>query len=157
MLPIEVERIVREYLDKSLHMSFATVSEGRPWVSEVHFVYDDNLNIYWRSLGSRRHSQELSANPYVAGNVVKQHSLQEYPHAIYFEGTAKLLSDMDEQKLIFGLFQQRLAAGEGIIDEAAREDGHKFYKITVENWYAFGKFGGETGLKHRLVWNGGII
>jgi uncharacterized protein YhbP (UPF0306 family) len=152
---LDVEKIVREYIDKSLHMSLATVSSNKPWVCEVHFVYDDNLNLYWRSLASRRHSEEIAVNPNVAGNIVRQHALEDYPHAIYFEGSAELLNNLDEQKKIFTAFQKRLGAYESILEDAQREDGHKFYKVSVENWYAFGKFGGDKGLKHKLVWNGG--
>lgn len=154
-MEIDVEKIIREYIDKSLHMSLATVSGNKPWVCEVHFVYDDDLNLYWRSLTSRRHSQELATNPNVAGNIVRQHSLEEYPHAIYFEGKAELLDDNEQQQKVYSLFQKRLGADETILAEAQKDDGHKFYKVTVENWYAFGKFGGDKGLKHQLAWNGG--
>lgn len=152
---IDVENVIREYIDKSLHMSLATVSGNKPWVSEVHFVYDDNLNLYWRSLASRRHSKELTTNPSVAGNIVRQHTLEEYPHAIYFEGTAELVDDPEQHEAIFPLFKSRLGANKSILDEARQEDGHKFYKITVANWYAFGKFGGTSGEKYELRWNGG--
>ncbi|SRR6266568_3752984 len=152
---MDVEKIVREYIDKSIHMSLASVSDNKPWVCEVHFVYDDNLNLYYRSLLSRRHSQEIATNPNVAGNIVRQHSLEEYPHAIYFEGTAALLDDRDQQQEIFPLFQTRLGADESILEEAQKDEGHKFYKITVSNWYAFGKFGGPSGEKYKLKWNGG--
>lgn len=152
---MHVEQIVREYIDKSLHMSLATVSGDKPWVCEVHFVYDDNLNLYWRSLKSRRHSQEIAANPNVAGNIVEQHTIDKIPHAIYFEGKAELIEDEVIIREVSSLFQARLGAGENIIDDALTDDGHKFYKVTVENWYAFGKFGGDKGQKHHLRWNGG--
>lgn len=152
---MDVEKIVREYIDKSIHMSLATVSGNKPWVCEVHFVYDDDLNLYYRSLLSRRHSQEIAQNPNVAGNIVRQHGKGEYPHAIYFEGTAEPLNDKQEQAKIFPLFKKRLGVDEGILDEAQRDDGHKFYKITVENWYAFGKFDGPSSGKFELAWNGG--
>lgn len=151
----DIEKIIFEYIDKSIHMSLATVSGDRPWVCEAHFVYDAQLNLYWRSLASRRHSQEIISNSNVAGNIVRQHSLEEYPHAVYFEGTAELLDDIEQQRMIFPLFQTRLSAEEGIIEEAQQEDGHKFYKITVNNWYAFGRFGRSEGLKYKLVWDGG--
>lgn len=154
-MSVDIEKIVREYIDKSLHMSLATVSGDRPWVCEVHFVYDENLNLYWRSLASRRHSQEIEANPNVAGNIVRQHSLEDYPHAICFEGKAELLEDEKEQNRVLPLFISRLGANGSEVDEANRPDGHKFYKVTVENWYAFGKFGGDSGEKYQLVWNGG--
>lgn len=123
--------------------------ENKPWVCEVHFVYDENLNLYFRSLKSRRHSQEIAANPRVAGNIVKQHS------AIYFEGTAAIVEDEDERQSIFPAFQSRLGAGEGILEEARQQEGHQFYKITVAEWYAFGKFGQPSGQKYELQWNGG--
>jgi uncharacterized protein YhbP (UPF0306 family) len=156
MQELNIEHIIREYVDKSLHLSLATVSDNRPWVSEVHFVYDDNLNIYWRSLASRRHSIEIASNPYVAGNIVKQHSLDEYPHAVYFEGTAELLKSEQAIKQILPQFIARIGANESAAAEGLHEDGHQFYKLTVKNWYAFGKFGGEQGLKHQLIWNGGV-
>jgi nitroimidazol reductase NimA-like FMN-containing flavoprotein (pyridoxamine 5'-phosphate oxidase superfamily) len=152
---MDIEQTIREYVDKSIHMSLATVSDDAPWVCEVHFVYDDNLNLYFRSLPTRRHSQEIAVNPKVAGNIVRQHALGEYPHAIYFEGTAKLLDDPLEQKKIFPAFRDRLQMNETILEDAQQADGHKFYKITVKNWYAFGKFGGQSGQKYKLEWNGG--
>src|ERR1044071_4915637 len=109
-MDMDIEKIVREYINKSLHMSLATVSRDKPWVCEVHFVHDDNLNLYWRSLSSRRHSQEIAANPNVAGNIVRQHSLEEYPHAIYFEGKAELIDSQAEREKVFPLFQKRLNA-----------------------------------------------
>ena len=152
---MDIEQIIREYIDKSLHMSLATSRDNQPWVCEVHFVYDDELNLYFRSLPSTRHSQEIAANPNVTGNIVRQHALEDYPHAIYFEGTATLLDDKEQQRNILPLFEKRLGADESILAEAQKEDGHKFYKITVENWYAFGKFGGDKGQKYELRWNGG--
>ncbi len=150
---MDVEKIIREYIDKSIHMSLATVSNNKPWVCEVHFVYDDNLNIYWRSLTSRRHSQEIAVNPNVAGNIVRQHALSDYPHAIYFEGQAELVTDIDEQQRILPLFVARIGADQSILEEAQKDDGHKFYKIKVKNWNAFGKFGEPKGQKYSLEWN----
>lgn len=147
---MDVEKIIREYIDKSLHMSLATVSGDRPWVCEVHFAYDEDLNLYWRSKTSRRHSQEIAENPLVSGNIVRQHSIEEYPHAIYFEGTAEMLEDEEVIRKVFPLFQARLGADASIIEEALTADGHKVYKVTVENWYAFGKFGGDSGHKYKL-------
>ena len=150
-----LEKIVREYIDKSVHMSLATVVNNKPWVSEVHFVYDDNLNLYWRSLSSRRHSQEIAVNPNVAGSIVKQHQADESPHGLFFEGLAQELTDKTDQAKILSAFQTRLGADASILEEAQRPDGHKFYKVTIETWYAFGKFGGESSEKYVLPWSGG--
>ena len=156
-MDVDIEQIVREYIDASLHMSLATAIDGKPWVSEVHFVYDDNLNLYWRSRASRRHSQEIAVNPNVAGNIVRQHALDEYPHAVYFEGKAARIEDDQERSDVFLLFKKRLGTDESVLDEAKDSGGHHFYKITVENWYAFGKFGKPAGQKYQLRWNGGGV
>ncbi len=152
---MDIEKVVREYIEKSLHMSLATVINNKPWVCEVHFVYDDNLNLYWRSLKSRRHSQEIAKNPHVAGNIVRQHSLKEGPHAIYFEGKAELVDNEASRQKIFPLFHKRLSVSESILEDAQTNGGHQFYKATIENWYAFGKFEGTSYDKYKLGWNGG--
>jgi hypothetical protein len=43
---VNVEDIVREYIDKTIHLSLGTVINNVPWVSEVHFAFDDKLNLY---------------------------------------------------------------------------------------------------------------
>ena len=151
---MDIEKIVREYIDKSIHLSLATCRDDRPWVCEVHFVYDKQLNLYFRSLRSRRHSQEIAHNPNVAGTIVKQHVVGEDGHGLYFEGTATLVKDEDEHQRVFPLFQSRLGADKSILDEARREDGHQFYRVTVITWYAFGKFGQPSGQKYELDWTG---
>ena len=152
---MDIEAIVREYIDLTIHLSLATCIANKPWVCEVHFAYDPYLNLYFRSLRSRRHSQEIMQNPYVAGNIVKQHALGEYPHAIYFEGAAALVTDDAERQRIFPQFAQRFGLARDILEEARLDSGHQFYKIVVSSWYAFGKFGGQKGQKFELQWDGG--
>lgn len=150
---MDVEMIIREYITKSLHMSLATSKGDEPWVTEVHFTYDEQLNLYWRSLIDRRHSQEIMLNPRVAGNIVKQHNIDESPHAIYFEGRAELIEDESQYDKLFPLFKKRLQATEDIVEDAKKADGHKFFKVTVSKWYAFGRFGTDKNTKHQLDWN----
>jgi uncharacterized protein YhbP (UPF0306 family) len=140
-MDINVEQVIRDYLPQILHMSLGTSEDNRPWVCEVHFVYDDNLNLYFRSLTSRRHSQDIATNPHVAGNIVKQHAKGEYPLGLYFEGTAAMLDDEAARQEITPLFKDRLGIEADILAESRDPEGHQFYKITVENWYVFGKFG----------------
>jgi len=152
---MNIESIVREYIDKSFHLSLGTCVDNKPWVCEVHFAYDEHLNLYWRSLKSRRHSQDIAVNPRVAGNIVHQHALTDVPHAIYFEGSAELVTDDAERQRIYPYFKQRLNTSEEKLEEARRDDGHQFYKVTVEKWYAFGQFDGDVVQKYELDWQGG--
>lgn len=153
---MDIEKIIQQYLPEVLHMSLGTSKDNKPWVCEVHFAYDDDLNVYFRSLASRRHSQEIAENPNVAGNIVKQHALDVPGVGVYFEGTAERLAPGEEQNKAAACITKRLAPTIDIIEDAANPNGHQIYKITVANWYVFGKFEPEEGAKkYQLVWNGG--
>jgi len=85
---MDTEKIIRNYLPQVIHMSLATCANNKPWVSEVHFVFDNELNFYFRSTPQRRHSEEIATNPNVAGNIVTQHFLGQKVRGVYFEGLA---------------------------------------------------------------------
>ncbi len=154
---MDIEKLVREYIAKTVHMSLATSRDNKPWVSEVHFAFDDKLNLYFRSLTMRRHSQEIAANPHVAGNIVKQHTLDETGIGLYFEGTARMLETVDERKYASRWIIDRLRADESIVDEALDPNKHQFYMITVHSFYVFGKFEDDGAKKYELPWQGSAL
>lgn len=155
---MDIEAIIRENIGATLHMSLATSKNNAPWVCEVHFAYDDNLNLYFRSKPSRRHSLEIADNPTISGNIVKQHNLDEKVIGLYFEGKAERLKNTKINDVAYKVLCKRLGIKESSIDEAkntdnGQGDGHVFYKISVKTWYAFGRFGAEHGQKLTLEWN----
>jgi len=154
---IDVEQVIREYLPEVVHMSLATSKDNRPWVCEVHFAYDDGLNLYFRSTPARRHSQNIVENPYVAGNIVKQVGLGEpCSGEVCFEGTAELVKyDSPEFDTVSQIFDARLSIGAEKIQEAKNPEGNQFYKISVTNFAVFGNFDGQGSKKYELVWNSG--
>jgi uncharacterized protein YhbP (UPF0306 family) len=147
----DVASIIKDYLVHVLHLSLATCVNGKPWVSEVHFVYDDELNLYFRSLASRRHSQEIAQNPNVAGNIVMQHELGQAPRGVYFEGVAEKLENVGEDHVAYTEYCRRLGTGPAILQDAANPEGHQFYKITVSDWYLFDARESKPSRKYRLV------
>ena len=150
---MNIEKIVREYIEKTFHMSLATVQNNKPWVCELHFAYDKNLNLYYRSLKSRRHSKEIADNSKVAGSIIDKYSLNDPVVGVYFEGTARLLETGKEQDLAAKCLKNRLKIENDILAEAKNEDGHQFYKINISNWYIYGSFNGNKGKKYQLKWN----
>lgn len=151
---MNTEQLLREYIAKTIHMSLSTARDNMPWTCEVHFSYDDNLNLYFKSLTSRRHSQEIAENPNVSGNIVRQHELGELPIGVYFEGTARLLTEEIEIAAAADVIVARQGADKAaIIADANKSDGHKFYKISVKNYYLFGKFGQSSNAKYVVEWN----
>jgi uncharacterized protein YhbP (UPF0306 family) len=149
---MDVEQVIRNYLPQMIHMSLATSANNKPWICEVHYVFDAELNLYFRSTLQRRHSQEIAANPQVAGNIVTQHSLGQKPQGVYFEGKAELLENVDENHLAYKLYSERFGLGTKILEEARQETGHKFYKITVHTFYLFDARESSPSKKYELKW-----
>lgn len=148
----DVEQVIRQYLPQVAHMSLATCSGEHPWVCEVHFAADEHLNLYFRSLTSRRHSQEIAANPNVAGNIITQHHLGQAVRGVYFEGTAELLTAAPDKDAAFHVMRTRLHLSEEFRAEADSPDGHQFYKISVNNFYLFDSYTSRPSRKYRLKW-----
>jgi uncharacterized protein YhbP (UPF0306 family) len=150
---MDIEQKIREYLPQIIHLSLATSQDSRPWVCEVHFAYDDSLNLYFRSKPDRRHSLEIVTNPRVAGNIVTQHGVGEKPRGVYFEGTAERLANVDENHPAYTLYCDRFGTGPEILEEDKTDTGHGFYKVTVENFYLFDSRESTPSQKYHLPWS----
>ena len=137
---MNIESIVREYIDKSFHLSLGTCVDNKPWVCEVHFAYDNDLNLYFISKSSTRHGVEIMANPNVSGTIVKQHEMGQKPVGVYFEGKAMALGEISEQGTAFQTYNNRFKTDWPWINaEMKLPEGHRIYKITVSEWYVFDK------------------
>lgn len=153
----EIEQFIRQYLPNVIHMSLGTCIDNKPWVCEVHYAYDEDLNLYFFSLPSTRHCQEIAQNSQVSGNIVIPHGLGEGPQGVYFEGNTEKLRDSQEVENALQTYGERFKErAEFAKQELPKEDGWRFYKITVSNFYVFDVRGelNPPG-KHHLPWKGG--
>lgn len=148
----DLEKAIREYLPEVIHMSLATSKDNKPWVCEVHYAYDEDLNFYFMSTAQRRHSVEISENPNVSGNIVKQHGMKDKPRGIYFEGVAEMLSEVYEEHPAYISYKKRFGLDKSDIVESRLETGHKFYKITVSKFYVFDAIESSPSQKYKLDW-----
>ena len=87
----ETRDLILEVLEKGYLMSLATVDEAGPWVSELVFVHDDDLNIYWLSAPTTRHSQAIEADPRVAATIGLCHGSTGEKVGLQIQGTAEKL------------------------------------------------------------------
>lgn len=149
----EIEYTIREYIEQVLHMSLATTVNNKPWVCEVHFSYDDELNLYFRSTSDRRHCEELVANPNVAGNIVTQHFKNQAVRGVYFEGQAEELGEVDESHPAYKAVEKRY--GKASVIQAISKDsaGPRYYKIAVTDWYLFDSYTSNPSQKYHLPWH----
>ncbi len=134
-------------------MSIATSSDNRPWVSEVHYSYDRDLNLYFISLPSRRHSIEISKNNFVAGNIVKQHGKDDTVRGVYFEGAATMLTEVTESDVSFLSYKDRFGIDNNILAEQNDTNGHRWYKVQVNKFYLFDELEMNPAGKYELQWN----
>jgi uncharacterized protein YhbP (UPF0306 family) len=147
-----IENVIRQYLPELIHMSLATSRDNKPWVCEVHFVFDEQLNLYFRSLSATRHCREIADNKFVAGNIVKQHQNGQKPRGIYFEGKAEVVENVDENSPAYVFYRDRFGIGKDALEEANSEEGPKFYKISVEKFYVFDAQESSPPQKYELEW-----
>lgn len=147
---MDVEKVVREYLPDVIHMSLGTCVDNKPWVCELHFAYDNDLNLYFITRSNSRHGKEIAKNPKVAGNIVTQHKKDEAARGVYFEGKAELLEDVTESDVAFKSYTSR-SSWPKRVEEVAQE-GYAFYKISVENYFVFDNRENKPGKKFELKW-----
>jgi len=148
----KLEQTIREYIPQVIHMSIATVKDNRPWVCEVHFSHDDDLNLYFISSSETRHAQELIANSYVAGNIVTQHHKNQKVRCVDFEGTAQMLDGEEAEKTAYQAYVGRYGESENLLNEIRKDGNTRFFKINVENYYLFDSYDEARG-KHMLPWH----
>ena len=130
---MNLRKLIDDYLKEAKLMQIATSADGRPWVASVWFAADNSFNLYFISRQTRRHSQEITRNPQVAGAIVKPHdTLGDKTRGLQFEGKC---SDVKGKELIksFALFAKRFPKVTKFIlspkDIINGVTDHRLYKI----------------------------
>ena len=65
----ELFRIAKSILDRGFLMSLGTQDSGGIWVSDIVYVNDNGLNLYWISEEASRHSTAILYNKEVAATI----------------------------------------------------------------------------------------
>lgn len=85
----DTRKLIEKILNNGHLMSLATLDQGGLWVSDVVYVYDDNLSIYWMSNPGARHSKAILENSQVAGSITISNGSKEPNLGLQFYGTAE--------------------------------------------------------------------
>jgi len=91
-----VRKRILEVLEKGYLLSLGTIDDGGVWVSEVIYVYDDNLNIYWMSKPSCRHSKALQKNSNIAGTITISNNIKDLDFGLQLSGK---IMEVEENKV----------------------------------------------------------
>jgi uncharacterized protein YhbP (UPF0306 family) len=134
---MNLRALIVDYLSSAYFMQVATVKDNQPWVCTVHFVSDDQLNLYWISLPSTRHSQELLTNSKVAGTVVLPHAPDDKVRGIQFQGVAEELNG-ESARPGLELYAKRYKIGSDWVESmVSATDEHRCYRIKPSMFVLF--------------------
>lgn len=100
------KEIVQDLLSKGYLMSLGTLDESGPWVSDVVYVHDNNLNIFWLSKVNTRHSKAIGKNKNVAATITLSNKSGEPNLGLQIEGVATKI-DGEDYKLAVKHRQKR--------------------------------------------------
>ncbi len=81
----DLRLLIQEVLEQGYLMSLATADSSGVWVSDVIYIHDEDLNIYWMSDPEVRHSQAVDQNNKAAGTITVS-GIGEDNLGIQFEG-----------------------------------------------------------------------
>lgn len=134
---MELRTLIEEYLNAAKLMQVATVAGDQPWCASVGYALDEEWNLYWISLPQARHSQELVANPKIAGAIADEKLYVEGPRGLQFEGIAELVPD-EEVEANLSLYCKRLNRDMSLIkDIQTGKNPHKLYRIKPSRFVLF--------------------
>jgi len=149
-----IEQTIRRYLPQVIHMSLATVADNKPWVFEVHYAFDDDLNLYIVTSRESRHGQEVAKNANVSGIIVTQHFLDQPARGVSFEGTMIMLEQLSESDADWQVYTKRFPDRADAVQAAYRDTdaARRMYRITVSNYYLIDGIASGRPEKHLLEW-----
>ena len=133
-----IEQIIREQITNAKMMQLATVQDGKPWICNVWFVADDNFNLYWFSSMTRRHSKEVSENPFVAASICLAKELSDEAIALQIEGEAKQLTKPAEIAVAMKWYVGRVFDLKQVKEFMKHPTKpHRFYRLTPKSIVLF--------------------
>lgn len=122
------QQLTREYLQKAQVMQLATVSDGQPWICNIHFVPAESGTLYWCSSVDRRHSKEIETSKKAAVAVAVKSP--EHPVVgIQIEGDASLVQGAELEKAV-RLYDERYEISKEFYEQLSSSKGmHRMYKF----------------------------
>lgn len=135
---MDLRKLIKDYLKEAKLMQLATSIDGQPWVCSVWFAADEDLNIYWFSSTTRRHSKEVMQNNKVAAAIVLPQTPQDPGRGLQLQGIAELLTEQKDIDKAVSVYAGRIFTKEQIEEFGALKDKpHSFYKIKPTQFVLF--------------------
>lgn len=135
---MKAKNLISSYLQKQHMMQLATFSSDQPWICNLYYVVDDNFNLYWLSLKSRRHSQEILKQKKVAAAIPVNFDIGEKVVGLQIQGIAERIKSNNDSRNIADLYAKKfLRTNKWVDDFCNNQTDHKLYKLTPELFVLF--------------------
>ena len=139
----ELHQLTREVLEHGYLLSLGVSDEHGPWVADVIYVFDEDLNLYWMSSKERRHSRAIDEGyNRVAAAIGVTHGPDQPDEGLQISGTASRIEHSPLDLLQQWMRKKRKPVTSAI---GAVLTGHEWYKLIpdrIELIYG-AKFGHE--------------
>lgn len=135
---MDMRELIAKYLSGKYTMQLATAASNRPWCCTVYYVIDEQLNLYWASLPSRRHSLEIAKNPKVSAAIVVKNVIGELVIGVQAEGVAEVVENPSQIKPITKKYAQKFGFDEQwASDFSSLKTKHRLYKLSPSSFVLF--------------------
>ena len=151
---MKLRRLIKEYLKEIKLMQLATAIDNQPWVCNVWFAADEDLNIYWFSSTRRRHSHEVMKNRKVSSAIVLPQTPEDPPRGLQLQGIAEMLTKKTDIDKAISVYKDRIFNIETIKELMQDEENpHKFYRIKPTQFVLFDavNFGDNWRQEYNLI------
>lgn len=130
--------LLNDYLPKQHMMQLATVKDGQPWCCTVYYVYDQSYNLYWASLPTRRHSQEIAQHNQVAVAIPIKHINGQKVIGVQMAGSATMIEPSESIRSIAEQYAQRFGRDQQWLDDfVSGTTEHRLYKLVPSEIVVF--------------------
>lgn len=135
---MNTKQLITDYLEEARLMQVATSRDNQPWACSVYFAYDDTFSLFWISLPSTRHSEEIRANQKVAGTIVLPYTPGSPVRGLQFEGIAQELHSGNEFLHALDVYATRMKMSNSRKENIIKgKDGHVVYRIQPKSFVLF--------------------
>lgn len=135
---MNLRRLIEDCLKEVKLMQLATSAGDQPWACSIWFAADFDLNIYYFSSITRRHSEEVLKNNKVAGAIVLPQSPNDRPRGLYFQGVAEVLENQEDIDKAISVYVDRIFSREKIKEfMESKTHPHSFYRIKPTKFVLF--------------------
>ncbi len=148
---MDAAQLLTHYLANRSTMQIASVENNQPWICTVRFVADDQHNLYWASIPTRRHSIEIKNNSKVACAIVVHDIVDEPVIGIQIEGSAQVQTPSPTHRKIAQAYAAAFHRGQEWVDDfVAGRTEHQLYKLTPSSIYLFDEKNFPGGKKQKI-------